>query len=122
MIISTSSHNVLMTSDLDDFVVQTLYAGLDRLSDKILSVDVFMKDINGPKGGVDKQVVVRMHLRNGRQLVVEAVADNLRSAVRQSTRRAKRAVNRSLRKSRRIEKLRVATRLGDSSVRSEARA
>jgi putative sigma-54 modulation protein len=122
LIISTSSHNVLMTSDLDDFVVRTLYAGLDRLSDKVLSVDVFMKDINGPKGGVDKQVVVRMHLRNGRQLVVEAVADNLRSAVRQSTRRAKRAVNRSLRKSRRIEKLRVATRLGDRSVPSEATA
>ena len=122
MIISTSSHNILLSGDLDEYVAQTMHNSLDRLSEDILSIDVFMKDVNGPKGGIDKQVVIRIHLRNRRQLVVDTLGDDLRSALRRGAKRAKRAVRRSLDKSRRVERLRVTTQLGNRGFPSEASA
>ena len=122
MIISTSSHNILLSGDLDEYVAQTMHNSLDRLSEDILSIDVFMKDVNGPKGGIDKQVVIRIHLRNRRQLVVETLGDNLRSALRRGAKRAKRAVRRSLDKSRRVERQRMTAQLGNRGFPSEASA
>ena len=111
MIISTSSHNILLSSELDAFVSATMHQALDRLSEDVLSIDVFLKDVNGPKGGVDKQVIVRLHLRNRRRLAIETLDENLHAAVRRSAKRAKTAVRRSLRKSRRIERFRMHKRL-----------
>lgn len=107
MIISTSSHNILLSRDLDTFVSDTVQGSLERLADDVLSVDVFLKDVNGPKGGIDKQVVMRVHLRNRKHLAVETSHESLRAAVRLGAKCAKRAVRRSLRKSRRIEKYRM---------------
>ena len=112
MIISTSSHNILLFNELDDFVVDTMTKTLERLADDVLSVDVFLKDINGPKGGVDKQVIVRAHLRNRQQLAIETVDENLYAAIKSGAKRMKRAVRRSLEKSRRIEKHGIARRQG----------
>ena len=112
MIISTSSHNILLSRELDEFVIGTMRAALERLADDVHSIDVFLKDVNGPKGGVDKQVIVRAHLRNRQQLVIETAGDDLRAAVRRSAKRVKKAVRRSLDKSSRIQKLRVHDRLG----------
>jgi hypothetical protein len=111
MIISTSSHNILLSTELDAFVHTAMHQALDRLGEDILSIDVFLKDVNGPKGGVDKQVIVRLHLRNRHQLAIETLDENLYAAVRRSAKRAKTAVRRSLRKSRRIEKFRMHKRL-----------
>ena len=118
MIISTSSHSVLLFNELDDFVGDTMTKALERLADDVLSVDVFLKDINGPKGGVNKQVIVRAHLRNRQQLAIETVDANLYAAIKTSAKRLKRAVRRSLEKSRRIEKLSVPRRLGAHEVAS----
>jgi len=122
LIISTSSHNILLSPELDEFVADTMRNHFDRFSDNILSIDVFLKDINGPEGGIDKQVIARIHLRNGRQLVVETVDANLHAAIRRSAKCAKRAARRSLRKSRRIEKFRVHTRLDDGNLLSRTNA
>jgi hypothetical protein len=122
MIISTSSHNILLSSELDRFVDATMRQALERLSEDILSIDVFLKDVNGPKGGVDKQVIVRLHLGNRRQLAIETEGENLRAAVRLSAKRAKRAVRRSLGKSRRFDKLRLHKHLETRSLSSGVRA
>ena len=112
MIISTSSHTIQLSRQLDEFVIGTMRVALERLADDVHSIDVFLKDVNGPKGGVDKQVLVRAHLRNRQQLVIETAGQNLYAAVRRSAKRLKKAVRRSLDKSSRIEKLRVHDCLG----------
>ena len=111
MIISTSSHNIQLSRELDEFVIGTMRAALERLADDVHSIDVFLKDVNGPKGGVDKQVIVRAHLRNRHQVVIETAGENLYAAVRRSARRTKKAMRRSLAKSGQFEKLRVHDRL-----------
>jgi ribosome-associated translation inhibitor RaiA len=111
MIISTSSHNIQLTRELDKFVESTVQGSLERLADDLVSIDVFLKDLNGPKGGIDKQVVIRIHMRGRREVAIETVHENLAAAIRVGAKRAKRAVRRSLRKSRRIEKFRISRRL-----------
>ena len=111
MIISTSSHNIQLSRELDDFVTTTMRGSLKRLADDVVSVDVFLKDLNGPKGGIDKQAVIRVHLRQRRDIAIETVHENLGAAIRIGAKRAKRAVRRSLRKARRIEKFRINRRL-----------
>jgi len=111
MIISTSSHNIQLSRELDEFVASTMRGALERLADDVVSVDVFLQDLNGPKGGVDKQAVIRVHLRQRREIAVETVHEHLGAAIRVGAKRAKRAVRRSLRKARRIEKFRISRRL-----------
>ena len=111
MIISTSSHNIQLSRELDEFIASTLRGSLERLADDIVSVDVFLQDLNGPKGGIDKQAVIRIHLRQRREIAVETVRENLGAAIRVGAKRAKRAVRRSLRKARRMEKFRISRRL-----------
>jgi putative sigma-54 modulation protein len=110
MIVSTSSHNVQLHPGIHEFVEHAIQDALSRFDNEVVSVDVFLKDVNGPKGGPDKQVIIRTHLRQRRPLITETVHDNLRAAIRISARRAKRAVRRSLRKARRIEKVRMQNR------------
>ena len=122
LIISTSSHNVRLSGELDDFVAAAMYKRLDRLRDDIVSIDVFMKDVNGPRGGIDKHVVARIHLRNRANLIVEATDESLHRAVRNCAGRAKRAVKRRLEKSQGFARRRLNDWLDARGLSSEARA
>ncbi len=96
-----------LSQAIDAFVREELRLALQRFSADILSVDVFLKDTNGPKGGVDKQVLVRIRLRNGQLLAMSTTREDLYAAIKVSVKRSKRVVRRTLRKSRRIEKQRL---------------
>ena len=111
MNITTTAQNFDGSVALNTFVRSRLKNALARLDDDIIAVDVFMKDINGPKGGIDKAAVIRIHLRQRREVAIETVHENLGAAIRVGAKRAKRAVRRSLRKARRIEKFRINRRL-----------
>ena len=96
-----------LTRAINRFACSQLESALKSYSDMVVSVDVFMKDINGPKGGEDKQVLVRTRLRTGQVIAIECTRANLYNAIAATTRRSKRSVRRALRKLRRIEKLRI---------------
>lgn len=90
---------------IDTFVREEIHSALARFSEEIVSVDVFMRDTNGPRGGIDKQVLVRIQMRGRQQIALQTTSEDLYAAVRISLKRAKRAVRRSLRKARHFEKL-----------------
>ena len=104
MNISVRTQGFERTAAIDAFVRNQLGLAMDRFADSILSIDAFMKDINGPKGGVDKQVVLRMHMRNGQQIAINTVKDDLYAAVCVAAKRAKRLARRNIRKAHRIER------------------
>ena len=116
MNITSRTQGFELSSAIDAFVTEELGLTLQRYSEEIVSVNVFMKDINGPKGGVDKQVVLRIQMRGRQQITLQTARDSLYAAIRISAKRAKRAVRRSVRKSRRFEKLSVSRLLSDSLV------
>ena len=113
MIISTSSHNIQLTNGVDECVRQSLDAALKHVSHDIISIDVFMQDINGPKGGVDKTVKIRIDLRNRQQVVIESTHQNLVAAIRRGSKRARRAVNRRLGRTNQVIRHKLRDRLRD---------
>lgn len=116
MNITTRAQDFEMTSAIDQFARNHVRATLQRLSEDILSVDVFLKDANGPKGGVDKQALIRVQLRNRQVIALETTHENLYAAIKKSSKRAKRTVRRHLSKSRRIQKRRMNDRLDDAGI------
>ena len=105
MNITSRAQGFELSSAIDTFVRDEVRSALERFTEEIVSVDVFMKDTNGPKGGIDKQVVMRVQMRGRQQITLQTTREDLYVAVRISIKRAKRAVRRNLRKARRFEKL-----------------
>jgi len=116
MNITTRAQDFEMSQAIDQFVRDQIRAALSRLSEDIIAVDVFMKDSNGPKGGIDKQALIRVRLRNRHVVALETEHENLYAAVRKGVKRTKRAIQRHLRKSQRIQKQRMREYLDDTGV------
>ena len=113
MIISTSSHNIQLSNGVDECVQRSLRSALKRVSHDIISIDVFMQDINGPKGGIDKTVKIRIDLRNRQHVVIETSDENLYAAIRKGSKRAKLAVNRRLGRTNQVIRHKLRERLRD---------
>lgn len=79
-----------------------LERALGSFRESIVDLDVFLKDVNGPKGGFDKAVVVRVNLTTQQSVTVETISSNLHAAIILSARRAKRSVRRAIEKRRRV--------------------
>ena len=77
---------------------------LSLFRDSIIDVRVFLKDINGPKGGIDKAALVKVELANQQSVVVETESSNLLAAIGLSARRARRAVRRSIGRQRSVSR------------------
>ena len=118
MNMTTRAQEFEMSTAIDQFVRDQIGTGLHRFSQDVLAVDVYMKDTNGPKGGVDKQVLIRVRLRNRQVIALEAAHENLYAAIRQVSKRTKRAVRRHLRKSQRIRKQRMRDHLSDIGIQT----
>ena len=101
MNITTTARDFEMSRAIDRFAREQLDATLQPFSDSIVSIDVFMKDANGPKGGIDKEVLIRVHLRNRQQIALQSTHENLYASIKSGVKRIKRAVRRNLRRSRR---------------------
>ena len=69
---------------------------LKRFAENVLSVDVYLKDINGPRGGDDKQALVRVQLKHRAPVMIETTHDDLYAAIDLSARRVRRTVRRAL--------------------------
>ena len=107
MQITTRTQGFELNTAIDAFVRNRLHVALKRLSASVVAIDVFAKDTNGPKGGVDKLVLIRVQLPNRQVLAVETAHENLYAAIEKGAKRTKRAVRRHLRKARHIEKQRL---------------
>lgn len=115
MDIKIGTQGLRLEAATDAFVREQVYSALQRFEEQVTSVDVFLKDINGPKGGIDKQVLIRIRLRNRHVIATEITRANIRAAVVVVTRKAKRAVRRSLKKSQQRHKCRISTGLMEAT-------
>ena len=116
MNITTTAQNFEGSLALNTFVRSRLRNTLARLDEDIIAIDVFMKDVNGPRGGADKLALVRVQMRNRQVITVEARHENLYAAVRHAVKRARQAVRRHLQKTRQVDKQRVADVAGTAAM------
>jgi ribosomal subunit interface protein len=113
MNITTRAQDFEMTNAIDQFVRDQVRASLQRFGEEIMAVDVFMKDTNGPKGGIDKQALIRVRLRNRQVIALQTEHENLYASIKRGSKRIRQAVRRHLRKSGRVKKQRMRDRLDD---------
>ena len=110
------SRDIRLTTAIDQFTRQRLDTALARLSGHIIATDIFIKDTNGPKGGIDKQALIRIRLRNRAVIALKSEHEDLYAAVKKGSKRARRTVRRHVRKSQRIQRKRLGEYLNDGSV------
>lgn len=82
---------------------------LGRLSDDLSTVDIYLKDLNGPKGGADKEAALRLKTNGAAPIFVEARRANLYAAIETAASSAKRCLNRSYKKQQRVQRRRSRT-------------
>ena len=105
MRIQTQTQGFDLTDSIKEHVDQQLCFHLANFESAVMSVDVYLRDINGPKGGPDKKVLLRIHLSTGSTVAIERTRSDLYAAFTHAARQSKRAVRRSLGKYRHMEKL-----------------
>jgi ribosomal subunit interface protein len=93
-----------LTDAIDEHVRRQINFNLVNFESHIASVDVFLSDINGPKGGPDKKALVCVRLDSRSTVTVERTRADLYAAIALVSRQAKRTVRRALNKHRRMEK------------------
>lgn len=93
------------TPAIKSHVTKQLRLNLANFDSHIVAVHVFLRDINGPKGGADMKTLIRVMLDTRHSINVESTRNDLYAAVVVAARQAKRSVRRSLNKHRRMEKL-----------------
>ena len=85
---------------LHDFVTRRLYFALGRFAPQIERVTARVGDMNGPRGGVDKQCRIEVKLRGLETVVREARADDLEEAASRAAESVERGVARAVERSR----------------------
>ena len=78
---------------------------LERFNNRIIHLEVFMKDLNGSdKGGEDQMVLVSVKLRGQPRVITETVSHDLYLSISKAARRTRRAVSRALSRHDRINR------------------
>jgi ribosomal subunit interface protein len=103
--IHLESQGFELTDAIRAHVHRQLNFNLANFAGHIMSVGVFLRDINGPKGGADMKALIHVQLESGHAVKVESTRSDLYASIVLATRQAKRTVRRTLSKQRRMEKL-----------------
>ena len=72
---------------LRDLTVVRLRFALRRMTQRVSTARISFKDINGPRGGVDKHAQIQLHLESHGTVIVGATASNWRTALEEALRR-----------------------------------
>ena len=86
------------------FAANSLSRALHRFNEQIIDADIFMQDVNGPKGGDDKHVITRLRMADGKVLTGQSTRDDAYKALSDSIQKVKKSVRRTVRKNRRPQR------------------
>ena len=96
MKLTIRARHIDLSPELHDQLQRRLDSALGRLATAIRAVDVTIADINGPKGGPDKQCRIRVYTPSRRPIVIEHVGSHVLSTVSLAAERASHALGRLL--------------------------
>ena len=90
-----------LDATLREFVERRINFALRPFEERVSRVTVHLDDVNGPRGGIDKQCRILVSLRRGSPVKVEDLDIDLASAVGRAADRAGNAVGRRVDRRRR---------------------
>jgi len=108
MWLEVTGSGVEVSVALRDYIRRRLEFALGRFVRRIDRVSVRVADVNGPRGGVDKQCRVRVRLRGVSVVLVTEAHEELHAAIDRAAGRAGRTVARKLDRTRSARTLRIS--------------
>jgi ribosomal subunit interface protein len=96
MLVNIQSRHFSLSAALSKYVKSKIQIMLSRYESKIISINVSLFDINGPKGGEDKCCKIIIKINGSSSIVVQETAEDLYDAINSCSRRTRRAVKRQL--------------------------
>ena len=103
MHVDTQTREFSLTAGLHDYLRRRIEFALGRYRDAIRRVTVRLRDLNGPRGGADKQCQLQVELAGQPALVISDTDPDLYVAIGRAAKRADRQVARRLgRRSKRL--------------------
>lgn len=104
MRIDIHTNNIEMTEDVRFHTERCINFGLDWAKHDVSRVIVTLSDINGPRGGNDKQCQVRIPLARMQEILIKEISDDLQVAISHSVERAARSLERRLSRQREFDR------------------
>jgi len=96
MKIKINDRQNLLNQNGEQQVRQKLAAALSRFGHRITQVDVTLEDVNGPRGGIDKQVKLVARVKKQGQVVATVKDRSVAKAVSWAVTRVERGVARRI--------------------------
>jgi len=115
MKINIRSNGILITEELRQHIERTLAFSVDAFQEHLDSISLFLADLNGPRGGMDKLCQVTARFKNGKRARIHQTGTDLEAAIKNAADRLKHRISRTLSRAKRP--IRV---LSMASVRSNA--
>lgn len=111
MKISVRPRDIELSDELQKQVERSVAFAVDRHSTQVTHISVYLADLNGPKGGVDKLCQITAELKGSMPVLILEEGDDLLATVNRAVRRL------GYRIGRRVQRVRMRTR----SQRTRAR-
>lgn len=90
--------NVPVSNKLQVHIERRLQFALDRLTPRITSISVHVEDVNGPKGGVDKQCRILAQVKPSGRVIVKETGEDAYQSVSRAAEKIGRAIKRRIEK------------------------
>lgn len=102
------------SDELQKLVERSIAFAVDRYSSRVTQITVYLADVNGPRGGVDKQCQISAELRGSMPVHILEKGDDLLAAVNRAARRLSYRVGRTIQrpKTARTRRPRTPDRVG----------
>jgi ribosome-associated translation inhibitor RaiA len=97
MELSIRTRDVELTEALREQITRRLQFALDTFKDHVEDALVYLMDLNGPKGGVDKLCQITVRARGLGELAVRETGTTLQAAINRAARRLKYRLSEALR-------------------------
>lgn len=110
------SKGFALTEAIDNHIRSKVESTFSRLNGVVKTIEVFIKDINGPKGGIDKSCVVKIKTDQRAELVIKDKESDLYVAINRTFARAKRSLVRHAQNARGIKHKRITALLDDQTL------
>lgn len=113
MRLAIQSNGFEMTIALRLYTEHRLAVALGWARGHMRKLAVWLSDVNGPRGGVDKRCKIQVQLDNGREVIIEECEADLYAAIDRAANRADRAVVRQVERSRKFDHERMPSAAED---------
>ena len=126
MQISIQAQGFRLTPALSEYVKRRLWFALSRSSEKIHRINVWLADINGPRGGIDKRCRLEVRMPKQPAVMIEQFDSDMYTAISRSAATAGRRVMGKLKRGKlvrggkRVSEFDTAQELTDSDLNTQS--